>query len=69
MTVTDAHTAAGRLMEWHEVGRWLDYAAVEFVTDMTTRAYLEHVAGCVRDEGERRYAQAAGLEPSVTHAV
>ena len=56
--------AASRLVAWHDVARWLDYCSAEFVADATTQGYLEHVAQCIREEGERRYAIAAGLEPA-----
>jgi hypothetical protein len=49
------------LAAWHDVAKWLDYAAAEFVADVTTRCHLEHVGQCVREEGERRYAKPAGL--------
>jgi hypothetical protein len=52
-----------RLMAWRDTAAWLDYAAVEFVADEFTRSYLAHIAQCIRDEAERRYAAAAGLEP------
>lgn len=55
--------AARRLLTWREVAAWQEYAAMEFVRDETTREYLLHVATCTRDEGERRYAEKAGLEP------
>lgn len=55
-----------RLEAWHDVARWLDYAAAEFVADQTTRGYLEHVAVCVRDEGERRHSEQAGFLPAVS---
>lgn len=50
---------------WHEAARWIAYVGAEFVADQTTRCYLEHVAACVRDEGERRHAVAAGYRPAV----
>lgn len=49
------------LVAWHDVAAWLDYAAAEFVKDATTAGYLSHVGQCVREEGERRYAEPAGL--------
>lgn len=60
MAITESE-ARLLLAAWREVAQWLDYAAMEFVADATTKGYLHHVAQCVRDEGERRYAQAAGL--------
>jgi hypothetical protein len=54
------------LAAWREVAQWLDYAALEFVADATTKGYLHHVAQCIRDEGERRYAAAAGLTPAAS---
>lgn len=54
-----------RLEAWHESARWIAYVAAEFVADQTTRSYLEHVGACVRDEGERRHAEAAGFRPAV----
>ena len=65
MTVTERE-ARLLLAGWREVAQWLDYAALEFVADATTRGYIHHVAQCVRDEGERRYAQPAGLIPVVS---
>lgn len=59
-TVRDAQL---RLASWREAATWLDYAAVEFVADETTRSYLEHVAQCQREEAERRFAAAAGFTP------
>jgi hypothetical protein len=50
-----------RLMAWRDVASWMDYAATEFIADQATRCYLEHVATCVRDEGERREAAPAQL--------
>lgn len=55
-----------KLQTWHDVGRWIDYAAAEFVADQTTRGYLEHVAVCIRDEGERRFGTLAGFDPAVS---
>lgn len=52
------------LASWRDVAVWLDYAAAEFVADITSRSNLEHVAQCVREEGERRYARAAGFAPA-----
>lgn len=52
-----------RLVTWREVAAWLDHTALEFVVDATTQDYLVHVAQCVRDEAERRYAERAGLVP------
>lgn len=49
------------LAAWHDVARWLDYAAAEFVADATTASHLNHVGQCVREEGERRFAGPAGL--------
>ena len=54
-----------RLDSWHDSARWIAYVATEFVSDQTTRSYLEHVAACVRDEGERRYAVPAGFRPAI----
>ena len=58
-----ARDAALRLVAWNDVAAWLGYAALEFVKDEQTRGYLLHVGECVRDEGERRYARRAGVEP------
>lgn len=55
-----------RLEAWREASHWLDYCAAEFVPDAATRGYLEHVASCVRQESERRFAAQAGFTPSVT---
>ena len=55
-----------RLEAWRQVSAWLDYAAAEFVSDAAYRADIEHVASCVRDESERRYAAQAGFDPAVT---
>lgn len=54
-----------RLVAWRDVAAWLDHTALEFVVDATTQDYLVHVAQCVRDEAERRYAARAGLDPVV----
>lgn len=54
-----------QLEAWHDVARWLAYAAAEFVADETTRGYLEHVAVCVRDEGERRFAEPGRFTPAL----
>jgi hypothetical protein len=54
-----------KLEAWHDVGRWLAWAAAEFTTDAATQGYLEHVGVCVRDEGERRYAESAGFTESL----
>ena len=54
-----------RLEAWRSVSGWLDYASAEFIPDETTRSYLEHVAECIRDESERRYAELAGFDPAV----
>ena len=54
-----------QLETWHQAALWIAYVAAEFVGDETTRSYLEHVATCVRDEGERRHAVAAGFHPAV----
>ena len=61
-------TARVQLASWHEVSRWLAYAAAEFAPDATTSEYLDHVAVTVRDEGERRFAEAAGFTPSLAQA-
>jgi hypothetical protein len=61
----DEHEAQIRLQAWHDVGRWLAYAAAEFVADETTKAYLEHVGVCIRDEGERRYAADGRFTPAL----
>lgn len=53
-----------RLTAWHDTAAWLDYAALEFVADQATRGYLHHVAECIRDEAERRYAAASGFTPA-----
>lgn len=58
--------ALTRLDAWHDVAKWIDYVAAEFVADATTRGYLEHVAQCTREEGERRYAVACGFAPAVS---
>jgi hypothetical protein len=55
-----------RLEAWRDTAGWLDYAAAEFIPDQSTRGYLEHVAECIRDESERRYAAQAGFDPAVT---
>lgn len=67
-TTLEQEVAASRTREaqlnlaaWHDVSRWLDYAAAEFVKDAVGAGYLEHVGQCVREEGERRYATSAGL--------
>jgi hypothetical protein len=54
-----------KLQAWHDVGRWLAWAAAEFTSDAATRGYLEHVGVCVRDEGERRYAEKAGFDTAL----
>lgn len=54
-----------KLEAWHDSARWIAYVASEFIADQTTRCYLEHVASCVRDEGERRLAVAAGFRPAL----
>jgi hypothetical protein len=54
-----------RLAAWRDAAAWLDYTALEFVADETTRGYLFHVAQCQRDEAERRYATLAGLDPVI----
>ena len=64
--VREVTEAQIRLEAWHDVARWLGYAAAEFVADETTRGYLEHVGVCVRDEGERRYAVEGRFEPAVS---
>lgn len=58
-----------RLTAWHDVAAWLDYAALEFVADATTRGYLHHVAECVRDEAEQRYARRAGFDPAIGASI
>jgi hypothetical protein len=60
--VVERERAQEHLVAWRDVARWLDYAAAEFVADVTTRGYLNHIAQCVRDEGERRHAEPAGFE-------
>lgn len=57
----ETETARICLGSWHDVSTWLDYVSLEFVCDATTRGYLEHVAQCVREEAERRFAEDAGL--------
>jgi hypothetical protein len=57
----EVREARVRLTAWHDVAQWLDYGADEFVADATTAGYLHHVGQCVREEGERRYADAALL--------
>jgi hypothetical protein len=58
--------AAERLLVWREVAAWTDYCAAEFVSDAATASYLEHVAQCQREEGERRYAERAGFTPAMS---
>lgn len=57
--------AARRLADWRDVATWVDYTADEFAVDEFTRRWLEHVAVCIYDEAERRFATQAGLAPAV----
>lgn len=61
-------TATERLIAWREVAAWIDYVAMEWIADRPTAGYLHHVGQCVRDEGERKYAAAAGFEPAISTA-
>lgn len=65
MAASTQRDAGLALAHWRDAAAWLDYAAVEFVADGTTRSYLEHVAQCQREEAERRFAAAAGFTRAV----
>lgn len=56
------------LAAWHDVSKWIDYCALEFVADATSAGHLHHVGQCVREEGERRFASAAGLDAAAAAA-
>jgi hypothetical protein len=60
----DELIARVHLFAWHNVARWLGHTALEHVADATTTDYLLHVSACVSEEGERRYAERAGLTAS-----
>jgi hypothetical protein len=60
--VTTQTAALIELATWHKVAAWIDYVAMEWVADNTTRGYLFHVAQCVREEGERILAARVEVE-------